>query len=95
MYYITVHHAWDRRKMYAKFWWGNLKEVDHLEDQSVEITQPLIRWVSRAVSSGSKREAHHAPPSSAKVKNAWIYTSTSPICFDGVHTRITLPLLKK
>jgi hypothetical protein len=30
------------------------------------------------------READHSPPSSAEVKNAWSYTSTSPICFHGV-----------
>jgi hypothetical protein len=36
---------------------------------------------------GSKaagREAHHSPPSSAEVKNAWSYTSASPIRLHGM-----------
>jgi hypothetical protein len=40
--------------------------------------QPLIQWVSEALSSGIKRprrEADHSPPTSAKIKNTWIYTS--------------------
>jgi hypothetical protein len=38
-------------------------------------------------SSGAKRpgrEAYHSPPSSAKVKNAWSYTSTPPVSSHGV-----------
>jgi hypothetical protein len=41
-------------------------------------TQPPIQWVSGALSLGVKRperEADHSLPSSAKVKNAWSYTS--------------------
>jgi hypothetical protein len=30
------------------------------------------------------REANHSPPSTAEVKNAWSYTSTLPICLQGV-----------
>jgi hypothetical protein len=30
------------------------------------------------------READHSPPSSAEAKNAWSYTSTTPICLHGV-----------
>jgi len=50
-------------------------------------TQPPIQWVSGAISLGVKppgSEADHSPPSSAEVKNAWSYTSTSPIRFHGV-----------
>jgi hypothetical protein len=42
-------------------------------------TQPLIQWVSGALSPGVRRpqrEAHHSPPFSADVKKIWIYTST-------------------
>jgi len=45
-------------------------------------TQPPILWVSGALFAGLKvpgREAGHSPPSDAKVKIAWSYTSTSPI----------------
>jgi hypothetical protein len=31
----------------------------------------------------ARREADHSPPPSAEVKNAWSYTSTSPICLHG------------
>jgi hypothetical protein len=45
-------------------------------------TQPLIQWgTGRALSPGVKRpgyEADHSPPTSAEVKNTWIYTSTPP-----------------
>jgi hypothetical protein len=41
-------------------------------------TQP-IKWVPRALSPGveqSGREADHSAPTSANVKNTWIYAST-------------------
>jgi hypothetical protein len=50
-------------------------------------TKPPIQWVPGALSLGVKRpgrEADHSPPSSAKVKNAWSYTSTPPICLHGM-----------
>jgi hypothetical protein len=49
--------------------------------------QPPIQWVPGALSLGVKRpvrEADHSPPSSAEVKNAWSYTSTSPIRLHGL-----------
>jgi hypothetical protein len=42
-------------------------------------TQSPIQWVPGALSPGVKlqgREADHLPPTSAEVKNTWIYTST-------------------
>jgi hypothetical protein len=53
----------------------------------LEPTQSRIQWIRGALSLGAKRpvcEADHSPPSSAKVKNVWSYTSTPPICFHGV-----------
>jgi hypothetical protein len=47
-------------------------------------TQPPIQWVPGALSSGVKRsgrEVDHSPPTSAEVKNIWIYTSTPPYVF--------------
>jgi hypothetical protein len=41
--------------------------------------QPPNQWVARALSPGVKwqgREDEHSPPTSAKVKKMWIYTST-------------------
>jgi hypothetical protein len=42
-------------------------------------TQPPIQWVPGIIPPYIKRpgrEADHSPPSSAKIKNAWSYTST-------------------
>jgi hypothetical protein len=42
-------------------------------------TKPPIQWIAGALSLGVKwtgSEADHSPPSSAKVKNRWICTST-------------------
>jgi hypothetical protein len=50
-------------------------------------TQTSIQGVSGALSLGLKqpgRDADHSPPSSAEVKNAWSYTSTSLIRLLGV-----------
>jgi hypothetical protein len=47
-------------------------------------TQPPIQWVPEALSlevNRSGREADHLYPSSAKVKNAWSYTSTTQYAF--------------
>jgi hypothetical protein len=47
-------------------------------------TQPLIQWVSGALSPGVKwlgREADQSPPTSAKVNKTWIYASTLPYAF--------------
>jgi hypothetical protein len=46
--------------------------------------QPPIQWVPGALSLGVKqlgRDADHSPPTSAKIKKTWIYTSTPPHAF--------------
>jgi len=53
----------------------------------LEHTQPPIQWVPGFLSLALKRtgcEDDHSPPSSAEVKNVWIYTSTLPIRLYGV-----------
>jgi len=55
--------------------------------QVLGCTQPPAQWVPRAFSFMVKRpglEADQSPPSSTQVKNAWIYTSTSPKRLHGV-----------
>jgi hypothetical protein len=50
-------------------------------------TQPPMQWVPGALSLGVKWPGHecdHSPPSNAKVKNAWSYTSTPPIHLHGM-----------
>jgi hypothetical protein len=44
-------------------------------------THPPIHYVPEAISPEIK--AHHSPPSSTEVKNAWSYTSTPPHVFVG------------
>jgi hypothetical protein len=29
-------HVWGRGEAYTRFWWGNLKERDHLEDPDLD-----------------------------------------------------------
>jgi hypothetical protein len=55
--------------------------------RSLGSTQPPIQWIPGALSLGVKRprrEADHSLPSSAEVKNAWNFTSTTPVCLHGV-----------
>jgi hypothetical protein len=43
--------------------------------------QPPIQWVPGALSSGEKRlgrEADHSPPTTAEIKETWIYRTTPP-----------------
>jgi hypothetical protein len=50
------------------------------------LTQPHIQWVPGALTPGVKwlvHEADHSPPSGAKVKNAWRFTSTPAIHLYG------------
>jgi len=45
-------------------------------------TQPPLQWVQGALTPWIKQpgyEADHLPPSSAKVKNVWSYTSIPPL----------------
>jgi hypothetical protein len=68
---------------------GNFS-LHHRVQNGSGATQPPIQWVPEDLSLGVKRpgrEADHSPPSSAEVKNAWSYISTSPI-----RTETTLPL---
>jgi hypothetical protein len=47
-------------------------------------TKPPIKWVLGVLSPGVKQqgcEVYHSPPTSAKVKKIWIYTSTPPYAF--------------
>jgi hypothetical protein len=49
--------------------------------------QPPIKWVPGALSSEVKRPGSvddHSPSSSAEIKKAWSYISTSPIRLHGV-----------
>jgi hypothetical protein len=50
-------------------------------------TQPPIQWIPEGLSLGVKWpgcEADYSPPTSAKVKKTWVYTSTPPYAFMAV-----------
>jgi hypothetical protein len=33
-------HRWGRKEVHTGFWWGNLKERHHLEDEHI-----ILKWV--------------------------------------------------
>jgi hypothetical protein len=37
---------WGRGEVYTEFWWGNLRESDHLEDPGVD-RRIILRWIFR------------------------------------------------
>jgi hypothetical protein len=36
-----MQHEWQREEVRARFWWGNLKEKDYLEDLGIDVRIPL------------------------------------------------------
>jgi hypothetical protein len=79
--------GWMIRVLGFDCWWGlGIFLFTTVSRTALGPTQPPIQWVPGLLSLGVKQlrhEADHSPPSSAKVKNAWSYTSTSPICLHG------------
>jgi hypothetical protein len=45
-----MQHVW-RVEVYAGFWWGNLREKDHLEDPRVDV-RIILRWIFRKLDVG-------------------------------------------
>jgi len=49
--------VWGRGESYTRFWWGNLRERNHLKDPGVD-GRTILRWISKKrdvrVWSGSK-----------------------------------------
>ena len=41
-----MQHIWGRVEVYTGFWWGNLRERDHLEDADIHWRIILI-WILR------------------------------------------------
>jgi hypothetical protein len=39
-----IQHVWGSGEAYTRFWWGNLKERDHLENTGV-VGRIILRWI--------------------------------------------------
>jgi hypothetical protein len=39
-----MQHVWRRTEMHAGFYWGNVREEEHLEDQGVSGTI-ILKWI--------------------------------------------------
>jgi hypothetical protein len=37
-------YVWGRREVHARFWWGDLREGDHLRDPGVG-GRIILRWI--------------------------------------------------
>jgi hypothetical protein len=48
----SMEHVWGRGEVSAGFWWGNLRDTDHLEDPGVDGRIILI-WIFRKWGGGT------------------------------------------
>ena len=43
--FVDVARMWERRGVY-RFWWGNLREREHLEHSGID-GRIIVRWIFR------------------------------------------------
>jgi hypothetical protein len=41
-----MHHVWGRGEASTGFWWGNLRERDHVGDPGID-RRIILRWIFR------------------------------------------------
>jgi hypothetical protein len=46
-----MKHVWGRREVCRGFWWGNLREGDHMEDPGID-GMIMLRWIFRKLDGG-------------------------------------------
>jgi hypothetical protein len=51
-----LQRAWVREVAYAGFWWGNLRETDHLGDPGVD-GRIILRWIFRKLNVGVRTQS--------------------------------------
>jgi len=44
MRWVRHVDVWGRVEVYTGFWWGNLREADHMEDPGVD-GKIILRWI--------------------------------------------------
>jgi hypothetical protein len=47
---------WGRGEVYTRFWWGNLRETDHMEDPGVD-GKIILGWIFRKWDGGTWNES--------------------------------------
>jgi hypothetical protein len=39
-----MQHVWGKREVHTGFWWGDLRESDHLRDRGVD-GRIILKWI--------------------------------------------------
>jgi hypothetical protein len=66
------------------------RDFPHPSTQLLEpTTQPPVQWVLELFLGKERpgREINHLPTTSAVIKNEWWYTSSPPVCHDGMERK--------
>jgi hypothetical protein len=41
-----MQHVWGKREVHTGFWWGDVREGDHLGDPGVD-GRTILKWISK------------------------------------------------
>jgi hypothetical protein len=63
-------HVWRTGEVYTGFWWGNLRERDHLEDPGVDV-RIILRWnFAIATACSMTHVCPMSPPKNCKISGS-------------------------